>query len=76
MHVFKNNSLVSPKRHIGEVEKSGIMVVVLLKTRRGASRMGSDVIFSIRLAYPSGRQERAAVCPDLEGRRSIPTEWS
>ena len=38
-----------PKKTQAEVEQSDIVVVVLLKTRHGTSRMGSDVIFfSIR----------------------------
>ena len=37
-----------PKKTQAEVEQSGIVVVVLLKTRRGTSRMASDVIFPIR----------------------------
>jgi hypothetical protein len=45
---------LSPRGHMADVEKSIIVVVVLLKTRRGTSRMGSDVIFPVRRADPSG----------------------
>ena len=44
--VIKKNSLVSLRRGPAQVEQSGIVMVVLLKTRRGASRMGGCHIFN------------------------------
>jgi hypothetical protein len=53
LHI-EETSISSPSEHSVEVKKIIIVGVVLLKTRRGTSRMESDVILSIRRTYPFG----------------------
>ena len=45
---------LSPRGHMAKVKKSIIVVVVLLKTRRGTSRMGSNVMLPVWRADPFG----------------------
>ena len=55
------------EKRLEQRSRNRLVVAVLLKTRLSTSRMGSDVIFPVRRTDSSGRQERAAVCLDLEG---------
>ena len=53
LHIEKT-SISFRSEHVVEAKKIIIVGVVLLKSRRGTSRMGTDVILSIRRTYPSG----------------------
>ncbi len=53
LHIEKT-SISFRSEHVVEAKKIIIVGVVLLKSRRGTSRMGTDVILSIRRTYSSG----------------------
>jgi len=53
LHIEKT-SISFRSEHVVEAKKIIIVGVVLLKSRRGTSRMGTDVMLSIRRTYPSG----------------------
>ncbi len=53
VHIERNFNQLSGE-HVVEAKKIIIVDVVLLKSRRGTSRMESDVRLSIRRTYPFG----------------------